>query len=111
METRRLGEGGAGDYAHSALVRRHKLEEVEGAAGLRLLQDNPILVLYARALLQWASPEVRFCWQYRFGGWVRVRMERSEGDGVLVTLHHSPLPGGLTPRELDVLTLVSGGLS
>jgi len=100
-----------GTYAHSALVRRNKLEEVEGAAGLRLLEDNPVLVLYARALLQWASPEVRFCWQDHLGRWTRVRMERSEGDGVLVTMRHSPLPGGLTPRELDVLTLVSGGLS
>jgi branched-chain amino acid transport system substrate-binding protein len=92
-------------------VRRGKLEEVEGAAGLRLLEDNPILVLYARALLQWPSPEVRFCWQDHLGRWTRVRMECSGGDAVLVTLHHSQVPGALTRRELDVLTLVSGGLS
>jgi branched-chain amino acid transport system substrate-binding protein len=108
-----LGGGPIGAYALAALVRSGgKLEEVDGAAGARLLEENPGLVHYARAHFQSSSPEVRFYCQDHLGRWMHVRMERSENnDAVQVTLHHSPLPSGLTPRELDVLTLISGGLS
>jgi branched-chain amino acid transport system substrate-binding protein len=47
--------------------------------------------------------------------WYRVSIERSSSadglDSALVTVSEEPLPRGLTGRELDVLTLLGGGLN
>ncbi len=58
---------------------------------------------------------MRFFWQGSGGQWLRVHLDRAPpeppGSAVLVTLTPTALPAGLTPRELDVLTLMACGLS
>src|SRR5262249_59045062 len=58
---------------------------------------------------------VGFCGQPSGGRWVRVDLARalpgSPGQAVLVTVTPMALPAGLTPREIDVLTLIACGLS
>ena len=70
---------------------------------------------YARAHAESATSRVRFFWQGSGGQWLRVHLDRAPpehpGSAVLVTLTPTALPAGLTPRELDVLTLMACGLS
>lgn len=92
------------------------VDEIGSAAGARFLAKHPILVRYALALLASRSREATFFWQDPSGGWKRIRIQAelaSPGakSGATVTIEASHLPHGLTPRELDVLTLMAGGLS
>ncbi len=100
-------------YGSSAIVHRDgTIEELEGAAGRRVLLASPDLLRYARALLRLDVPDVRFLW-HGAPGWLLVRMERSRqarSDRCVVSLWWRDLPCGLTARELDVLTLIAGGL-
>jgi branched-chain amino acid transport system substrate-binding protein len=72
-------------------------------------------VHYARAHAESAASQVSFFWQQPGGQWLRVHLDRAppepSGPAVLVTLGLTALPAGLTPRELDVLTLTACGLS
>jgi len=90
------------------------LDEVDGAAGRRWLEDRPEITAYAIALLRTDRLRARFFWR-RDDAWYRVSIERSSGtdglDSAQVTVSDEPLPHGLTGRELDVLTLLGGGLN
>jgi branched-chain amino acid transport system substrate-binding protein len=91
-----------------------RIDEIDGAAGGRLLRANPGLAGYAIALLHTGRRRADFWW--RDGGpWFRVAIERgSRADEVstaTVFLSEEPLSHGVTPRELDVLTLIAGGLN
>ena len=70
---------------------------------------------YARAHAESATSRVRFFWRHTGGQWLRVHLDNAppgpQGSAVLVTLTPAALPAGLTPRELDVLTLMACGLS
>lgn len=105
-----------GPYPPRAVVRASgAVEELDGAAGKRLLLREPRLVRYASALVRSDRAEATFFFQGGDGGWLRVRLERLEGGRgeeprALVSLVPEPLPSGLTARELDVLTLMAGGL-
>ncbi|HXF74238.1 MAG TPA: ABC transporter substrate-binding protein [Actinomycetota bacterium] len=105
-----------GPYPPRAVVRASgTVEELDGAAGKRILLREARLVRYASALARSDRAEATFFFQGRDGGWLRVRLERLEGRGdeeprALVSLFPGPLPSGLTARELDVLTLMAGGL-
>jgi branched-chain amino acid transport system substrate-binding protein len=92
------------------------IHEADGAAGRRLLEASPELVRYAVALLQSERRSVSFFWSDpSSGAWRRVSIERSasvgDGEAAVVTLEDEQLPFRLTGRELDVLTLLAGGLN
>jgi branched-chain amino acid transport system substrate-binding protein len=89
-------------------------EELQPPGAAALLAASPGLVDYARAHAESATSRVRFFWQHPGGQWLRVHLDSAppdpQGSAVLVALP-TALPAGLTPRELDVLTLMACGLS
>jgi branched-chain amino acid transport system substrate-binding protein len=93
-----------------------EIEEVHDGRGRRMLEAEPPLVEYARALLALDLLNLRFIWVTGAREWWSVRVQRlpravEDNSAALVeTLPVAP-PHGLTLRELDVLTLLSGGLS
>ena len=91
------------------------MEELQPAGAAAFLRVTPPLVGYALAHAESATFQARFFWQRSPGRWVRVDLDRalpgSHGQAVLVTVTPMALPAGLTPRELDVLTLMACGLS
>lgn len=58
---------------------------------------------------------VAFFWRTADGPWLRATIERSsradDTETAVITLTEEPLPSGVTGRELDVLTLLAGGLN
>jgi len=91
------------------------MEELQPPGAAAFLGATPPLVDYALAHAESATFQVRFFWQHSPGRWVRVDLDRappdSHGQAVLITVTPMELPAGLTPRELDVLTLMACGLS
>lgn len=91
------------------------MEELQPPGAAVFLGATPPLIDYALAHAESATFQVRFFWQHSPGRWVRVDLDRappdSHGQAVLVTVTPMELPAGLTPRELDVLTLMACGLS
>ena len=91
------------------------MEELQPPGAVALLTAAPTLIGYARAHAESAISQVRFFWQHSPGRWVCVQLDsappESHGSAVLVTLTPAALPAGLTPRELDILTLMACGLS
>jgi branched-chain amino acid transport system substrate-binding protein len=92
-----------------------RIDEVHGAAAGRLVRANADLAEYASALLRTGRDRVAFYWQGDEGPWFRVTIERRtrthEADAATVTASQEPLPHAITGRELDVLTLLAGGLN
>jgi branched-chain amino acid transport system substrate-binding protein len=91
------------------------MEELQPPGAAAFLGSTPLLVDYALAHAESATSQVRFFWQHSAGQWVRVDLDRappdSHGQAVLVAITPMALPAELTPRELDVLTLMACGLS
>jgi branched-chain amino acid transport system substrate-binding protein len=92
------------------------VEELNDGRGRRLLETHPELVAYARALLACEVGGVRFLWPDAAAGWLAVelrRLPRAVGTAPAAVAELVPVsaPYELTPRELDVLTLLAGGLS
>jgi branched-chain amino acid transport system substrate-binding protein len=93
------------------------VEELNDGRGRRLLDAHPVLVRYAQAVLSCEIASIRFLWTD--GGdrsWHAVhvqRLPRPAGGEAAAMVEAVPVtpPHGLTLRELDVLTLVAGGLS
>lgn len=103
-------------YVPSAIVRRPGgIEEVDGVAGARALREHPELLALVDAFLGGADPRLDFFWLSPEGSWLRVALEREppvgEGEAATVVVTEEPLPYGLTAREMDVLTLLAGGLT
>lgn len=89
-------------------VEAHKGHE----SGADRLRHCPQLIEYADALMTSGRTFVRFLWQHADERWLHVSLERIGGsDRVRVTMTPSPLPASLTSREVDVLSLLVGGLS
>jgi branched-chain amino acid transport system substrate-binding protein len=90
--------------------------ELNDGRGRRLLEANEPLKAYARGLLACELGGVRFVWIDEAGVWYEVALQRlprlvgSEPEAAIEIGVIEP-PHGLTPRELDVLTLMGGGLS
>ena len=112
------GRGGSGPPAGpiAAFVYPDgSTEELQPPGAAALLAASPELLHYARAHAESATSRVRFFWQHPGGQWLRVHLDSAppdpQGPAVLVTLTSAALPVGLTPRELDVLTLMACGLS
>lgn len=92
-----------------------RVEEIDDGVGRRLLESHLPLVGYAVALLSSDRSRAAFYWRDPTAGWYRVVIERAsmvdDAEAALVRLSHEALPFGLTARELDVLTLLGGGLN
>jgi branched-chain amino acid transport system substrate-binding protein len=104
----------AGDgYACCALVLADgTVQELSGGAGARLLRDMPVLAGYARALIASGRPAAQFWWSTP-ASWLSVSigvLPGAPGTAEVSLLTAAP-PYQLTSRELDVLTLIAGGLS
>lgn len=105
-------ERAAGVLSASVDVRSHVAGVGNGGDASELLRRHPALAGYARTLLLGSATAARFFWQDPENGWLAVVLERTpDGTLVTVTLTPSSLPHGLTARELDVLSLLVGGLS
>lgn len=100
----------------SALVRADGSVEAVGPPGAACyLRASPQLLRYVRAFIASVAPSARFFWRDPDGCWVHVHLGETSpgrhGLGAMVTLAAAALPERLTPRELDILTLLAGGLS
>jgi branched-chain amino acid transport system substrate-binding protein len=100
-------------YPSSARVHADgAVHEVDSTEGRRWVFCRPDIVAYAVALLWTDRQRVAFYWR-EAATWHRITIERDAADvgaAALVTAWTEPLPLGLTSRELDVLTLLGGGL-
>jgi branched-chain amino acid transport system substrate-binding protein len=88
------------------------ITEREGGFARRVLLRDADLASYAAAMFGSGASDVRFRW-YTAQQLLAVRMElRNEraGPACLVTIRPDDAVDGLTARELDVLTLLAGGL-
>jgi branched-chain amino acid transport system substrate-binding protein len=100
----------------AAIVRiSGTVEELNDGRGRRLLDSEPQLVDLAKAFIECDLLEMRFtfvtgaCW-YAVG-MRRPSPEQGTEPGAIVEATSMEPPYGLTSRELDVLTLMAGGLS
>ncbi|MHB1596324.1 MAG: ABC transporter substrate-binding protein [Streptosporangiaceae bacterium] len=90
-------------------------EECLVGPGADLLCSYPQLAGYARAFIESAASAAAFFWPDPGAGWLRVELYATEHGpgmpGAQVAISRVKLPHRLTTRELDVLTLLAGGLS
>lgn len=103
-------------YAWCALVLADgAIEEVSGRAAAVLLGYAPEVVGYARALIASGRSGAAFWWRAPAGWWsvaLEIADESAGGAGAAqVSFFAAEPPYRLTARELDVLTLMAGGLS
>ena len=110
------GEGSSGLVAARVLADG-VVVPVDSGAGVRLVAELEDVGRYALAFTRSGLRETRFVW-VQDGAWYAVcltRERRAEGDerppSALVEIERARPPFGLTLRQLDVLTLVCGGLS
>jgi branched-chain amino acid transport system substrate-binding protein len=100
-----------------ALVRPSgEVEQLDDALGARLLAEQPELVALMRSLLDTEFESARFLWRGRDRGWISVelgcRVGASDELAVVASMRAADeLPYSLTPRELDILTLLAAGLT
>jgi len=101
----------------SAIVdAQGEITELNDGSGRRILQANPPLVAYAKALLACELGSAGFVWIDPNQTWHTIRIQHlprpvEAQPQAVVEITAGPPPYGLTPRELDVLTLIGGGLS
>lgn len=77
--------------------------------GEHLCDGGPLPKAIAAAARRNELPE-RFRWRDELGGWHLIQ-SRLLDPGFVITEDDAELPHGLTARELDVLTLIAGGLT
>lgn len=109
-----LGSGAAAFLVDSNGAAAPASDDPESA----IEQPSAAVLSVARAFLTSGNPSTRgYCSRRDNAQWDRVHLVRLSAEPYLDTprallmLDYVPLPCGLTERELDVLTLVSRGLS
>lgn len=97
-----------------ALTEKGEIEQIEGRDAVAFVSARPDLCDFAVALLHSGRELVRFVWIDEDKSWyaIRIDLERKADDSCRAILSAAVVvpPFGLTARELDVLTLISGGL-
>ncbi len=93
-----------------------EVRELDSGAGARALIAEPALVRHAVAFLDTQLPDVRFGWQLARRRWMWISMQQGRDDPAgrptaVVRWRVAPPPYDLTSREIDVLTLLAGGLT
>jgi DNA-binding CsgD family transcriptional regulator len=90
-------------------VRHGRALPVEGRAPAAVVDDHRLREL-ARRFADHDVPHLHLHWPWA-GRWHEVRFLRGAGAGaaVVVGARPVPLPSGLTPRELEVLTALTTG--
>jgi branched-chain amino acid transport system substrate-binding protein len=95
-----------------------RVAAVGSRGGAELLRRLHPLERFALAFTRSGVRQIRFVWVQPPRGWHAVCMTRERAPdetagapAAVVELEPSPAPYGLTVRELEVLTLLSGGLS
>lgn len=92
-----------------------RVEQLDDRSGADLLLDRPEFLGHAQSLIASGRNILRFCEVEDAQTWLMVRMEVDRQhpslNRVLVTAARHAPPFGLSPRELDVVSLVSAGLS
>ena len=100
-------------YESSALVAADgAVAEHDGGLARRMLVSDRALVRYVRATASAGIPDARFVWSSG-ASVVEVRVEARPGaerGSAVVSIRTGGALEGLTARELDVLTLLAGGL-
>ncbi|WP_238858176.1 ABC transporter substrate-binding protein [Faunimonas pinastri] len=119
METATLRKSAAPGVAppvvwRAAITEEGTVEQTEARDAVAFLDAHPDLVDFAVALLTSGRELVRFIWIDGDRAWFSVRMDvdyrADDRPRVLMAAGRIAPPFGLTIRELDVLTLMSGGL-
>jgi branched-chain amino acid transport system substrate-binding protein len=90
-----------------------ELVELDGAWCVQLLEREADLLRFARAFVESGEQRLAGLWQCD-GQFYALRLEadvEQARPAAQLELTRTPLPYGLTVRELDVVTLVAGGLS
>ena len=90
-----------------------EVAELEGASCARLVRSEPELERFARAFAGSGERRVAGLWRSD-DQWLALELEAAvDGDPQTARIELAPVdpPFGLTPRELDVVTLMTGGLS
>ncbi len=90
-----------------------ELEELDGGAGVELVRASPELQQYAVAVAELAEPWLSGLWTIDRQLYMIDLEANADGDRACARMHATAVepPYGLTPRELDVVTLMTGGLS
>ena len=92
-----------------------RVRPVSDGAAAALLREHSELAAYAPALLGSSRCRLAAIWIAPDGGWYDVSISRAEDcdtrSDAMLELHRTQPPFQLTVRELDVLTLIAGGLS
>lgn len=99
---------------HVAIRESGAFERIEGREALAFVALRPDLVRFATTLIASGRDDVRFVWIDPDRAWYAVRIhveEMVDGSRRAILAANAVEPRyGLTVRELDVLTLVAGGL-
>jgi DNA-binding CsgD family transcriptional regulator len=94
-----------------ALSATNEVVDLPGiSAGPHLTSDSPLIRLVCELARKAPVTDRSFYWRDAKGDWHRVRALRCH-RAVIVFERPTVLPHRLTPRELDVLTLVASGRS
>jgi branched-chain amino acid transport system substrate-binding protein len=94
------------------------LGELDDSRGVDVIVKAPHVIKYARSFVRNRLSHAGFWTRHEERDWMRVELRRKPHTGLdpeesaIVELEvHTAPPYGLTRRELEVLTLISGGLS
>ncbi|HDL4175144.1 amino acid ABC transporter [Mannheimia haemolytica] len=94
----------------SCLVNEQgEISEWEDKAGADYFAELPQICHYAQALLYSDKNSLQFNYSSNHQ-WLKISLERHQSF-VLTQAEHTDLPYGLSKREIELLTLISSGLS
>ncbi|MDX3924621.1 MAG: ABC transporter substrate-binding protein [Shinella sp.] len=102
------------NYRRVEIFEDGSIEELEGRLSVEFFRERSEILFFAAALLASGRDLVRFIWIDADKTWQAIRLELADvtvsGRRCIATANTVEPAFGLTIRELDVLTLISGGL-